>query len=90
MLYVVFYETAPDGMSRVPEVFPAHRAHWRSFLEAGTLKLIGPFNPPDRGAMAIFTSREAAEDFATRDPFVVEGVVGRWELVEWMEAVEAG
>jgi len=37
--------------------------------------------------MAIFTSREAAEDFAAGDPFVLEGVVSRWYLREWRDAL---
>ena len=87
MLYAVFYETAADGLAKVPEVMPGHREHWRRFLADGTLKLIGPFNPPSHGALGIFTTREAAEDFATHDPFVLHGVVARWRLEEWMEAV---
>lgn len=33
--------------------------------------------------MAVFTSREAAEEFAREDPFVLNGVVGRWQIREW-------
>ncbi len=33
------------------------------------------------------TSREAAEEFARSDPFVVNGVVSFWEVREWDEAV---
>lgn len=88
MLYVVFYETAPDAMSRIPEVIGAHREHWRRFLDEGTLKLIGPFNPPDQGAMGVFSTREAAEAFVSGDPFVSHGLVSRWEIKEWMEAID--
>jgi uncharacterized protein len=35
--------------------------------------------------MGIFTTREAAEDFAHDDPFVVGGVVSAWEVREWNE-----
>jgi uncharacterized protein len=37
--------------------------------------------------MAIFNTREAAEEFVSGDPFVLEGVVRRWELREWTEAL---
>jgi uncharacterized protein len=38
--------------------------------------------------MAVFTIREAAEEFARNDPFVVNGVVRSWEVREWDEAVD--
>ena len=37
--------------------------------------------------MAIFASREAAEDFVANDPFVVDGVIAKWELHEWHEVL---
>ena len=47
----------------------------------------GPFGDPQKeGSMAIFTTREAAEEFAREDPFVLNGVVSRWEVREWDEA----
>lgn len=36
--------------------------------------------------MAIFTTREAAEEFIQVDPFVTEGLVSSWRLVEWNAA----
>jgi uncharacterized protein len=38
--------------------------------------------------MSVFTSREAAEEFAKGDPFVVNGVVRSWEVREWNEAID--
>jgi uncharacterized protein YciI len=35
--------------------------------------------------MAIFTTREAAEEFAAGDPFVLHGVVRAWEVRDWNE-----
>ena len=35
------------------------------------------------GAMAIFPSREAAEEFIAGDPFVTNGLVAKWRIVEW-------
>ena len=48
--------------------------------------MVGPFaNPQDEGSMAVFTTREAAEEFATGDPFVLNGVVRNWYVREWNE-----
>jgi hypothetical protein len=38
--------------------------------------------------MAIFDTREAAEEFVRDDLFVLEGVVRNWIIREWNEAVD--
>jgi hypothetical protein len=40
-----------------------------------------------RGAIAVFATREAADEFVRTDPFVLHGVVGKWRILEWMEAL---
>src|SRR6266480_4215653 len=42
--------------------------------------MIGPFSDPRQGAMGVFVTREAAEEFVRVDQFLLEGVVKRWEL----------
>lgn len=37
--------------------------------------------------MAVFTTRDAAEEFAAGDPFVRNGVVRHWHIREWSEAL---
>ena len=50
--------------------------------------MIGPFaNALEDGAMGIFTTREAAEEFVRGDPFVLHGVVRNWTIREWNEAL---
>jgi uncharacterized protein YciI len=49
--------------------------------------VIGPFADPTAGALAIFTTRAAAEAFAEQDPFVRHGVVAHWRVHEWLEAL---
>lgn len=86
--YVLFYESAEDVRSRAPLHFPAHVARWKEFRGHGTLLMIGTFaNPQEEGSMAIFTTREAAEEFARGDPFVLNGVVRGWRIREWNEAI---
>ena len=87
MKYVVRYETDPDELARVGEVFPRHRATWQAFRDDGTLLAIGPMADPLLGAMAVFATRDAAERFVAADPFVTEGLVARWELLEWNEVL---
>jgi len=86
--YVLFYESADDVRSKAPLHFRAHVARWKEFQADGRLLMIGTFaNAQDEGSMAIFTTREAAEAFATGDPFVLNGVVRRWSIREWNEAI---
>jgi len=83
MKILSFYETAPDAMPKLREHFPAHRARLDDFHARGLLIAAGPMgNPPD-GALGIFTTREAAEEFIAGDPFVINGLVKSWRLVEW-------
>lgn len=87
MKHVLLYETAADGMAKVPQLVAAHRAHWASFRADGTLLLIGPFADPRDGAMGVFATREAAEAFARADPFVTGGAVARWRILGWNEVL---
>ena len=88
MKYVLVYDSSPDVMTKAPIYGAAHQARCQEFLANGTLLMIGPFSNPHDGAMGIFKTREAAEAFATGDPFVLNGVVARWQVREWMEANE--
>ena len=91
MKYVVFYEVADGVEAGLLEHFPAHRARSLEFRSSGTLLLTGPFAdrataaPTAPASMAIFTTREAAEEFVRGDPFVLEGLVGTWSIREWHE-----
>lgn len=87
MKYVMFYGP-PDDMARALEHFPDHRAWYGKFHERGLLLMIGTF--ADAGApaaMAVFASREAAEEFVRGDPFVRNRVVRDWTIREWNEAL---
>ncbi|HXT88701.1 MAG TPA: YciI family protein [Trebonia sp.] len=81
--YVLFYDSG--DLSLAAEHFPAHQARYKEFMTRGVLLSLGPFS--DRAnSMAIFTTREAAEEFASGDPFVEHGVVRTWQIREWLQA----
>lgn len=87
--YVVFYEAAEDMLTKAPSAYPAHAARIKEFREQGSLLGIGTFaDPMTEGSMAIFSSREAAENFASGDPMVVQGAVKRWIVREWQELTD--
>jgi uncharacterized protein len=86
--YVTFYHpdpaVDPATMSRLVEVYPRHRAYLDEFAKGGQVWMIGTFSDPaTEGSMAIFRTREAAEEFFASDPFNLEGLVHRFELREW-------
>jgi uncharacterized protein len=76
MKCVMFYETAADGLPKAAIHYPAHKARVDEFARRGLLLMIGTWANPAEGAIGIFRSREAAEEFARDDPFVLNGVVG--------------
>jgi uncharacterized protein len=84
VLFVVFYRSADDVLTRAPEHFPAHIARCQEFSARGALIAYGTFgDPQSEGSMAIFTSRQAAAEFVAGDPFVTHDVVVGHEIREW-------
>jgi uncharacterized protein YciI len=84
VLYLLRYDVVPDAVSRVPEVYPRHRAYLDEVAAAGDLLLIGPLLPaPGSGSLAVFRTRAAAEAFPQRDPFVLEGLAAPLPVQEW-------
>jgi uncharacterized protein YciI len=82
--HVLFYEAGDNFPAGAREHFPAHQARYREFMGRGVLLALGPLtDEPAGSALAIFTTREAAEEFAGGDPFVLSKVVGRWHVRRW-------
>jgi uncharacterized protein len=86
MKYVLFYESSDDVLAKAPLHYEAHVARGNEFHDRGALLMYGPFGNPQEGAMAVFTSQSAAQEFAEGDPFVLNGVVRTWFVREWDEA----
>ena len=80
--HVLFYESG--DLSLAAKHFPAHQARYTEFMDRGVLLALGPFTD-SAGSMAVFTTHEAAMEFATGDPFVEHGVVSSWQIREWRE-----
>ncbi|HEY7186474.1 MAG TPA: YciI family protein [Vicinamibacterales bacterium] len=85
MKCVMFYEPAVDGLAKAPRNYPAHKARVDEFARRGALLMVGTWANPADGALGIFSSRDAAEEFVGGDPFVQNGVVGRVTLKDWDE-----
>ena len=85
MKTVVIGESSGASMDTVMAVYPRHKAVVDSFIKKGEVIGIGPF--ADRGNMAIFRTREAAEAFVKQDPFILEGLVKSIVIREWNDTM---
>jgi hypothetical protein len=85
MKAVLFYEPAPDAMTKVPPLFAAHKVRLDAFHARGDLLAVGAYADPREGSMGVFASREAAEDFVREDPFMLNGVVAKATIRDWNE-----
>lgn len=88
MKYVMFYELAEGAGPLAQQHFPEHSARLHAFHEQGSLLMAGNFTDGPVGAIGVFTSREAAEQFMDGDPFIRHGVVGASRVREWNEVLE--
>ena len=83
MKAVVIGESSGASMDEIMKVFPRHKAVVDVFVARGDVIGIGPFK--DRGNLAIFRTREAAEAFVKQDPFILEGLVKSFAIRDWAD-----
>ncbi len=85
------YTLAADYLERRAEFRGAHLALARAAADRGELLLGGALEGADE-AMLLFAGDDpsAAEAFAGGDPYVLNGLVTRWRVREWMTVVGPG
>ena len=88
MKAVVIGESSGVSIEVIMSVYPRHKVIVDKFVARGEVIGIGPFT--DRGNMAIFKSRAAAEQFVKEDPFILEGVVKSFVIKEWADTMLPG
>ena len=81
MKSVVLGESSGASMDAILAVYPRHKAVLDEFIARGEVIGAGPFT--DRGNMAIFRTRQAAEAFVKQDPFILEGLVKSFVIRDW-------
>jgi uncharacterized protein len=87
MKAVVIGESSGATMDQIMAVYPRHKVLVDQFVARGEVIGIGPF--ADRGNMAIFRTREAAEAFVRQDPFALEGLVKSYVIRDWNDSMLA-
>lgn len=85
MKYVVLGTGAGAGMEAIMKVYPRHKQFADALIAQGLVIGIGPFS--GGGNLGIFRTREAAEKFASEDPFKLEGLVKSYEIKEWNDSL---
>ena len=90
MYYVVFFETKyrslAEVMEKAPEVLRSHVTRSKQFHAEGKMLMAGAFLDglaEPVSTMGVLVSREAAEEFANGDPFLLHGMVSTWHIREW-------
>lgn len=85
MKAVVIGESSGATMETIMSVYPRHKTIVDKYIAKGEVIGIGPFT--DRGNMAIFKTRAAAEEFVKEDPFIMEGIVKSFAIREWNDTM---
>ena len=87
MKAVVIGESSGANMETIMAVYPRHKAVVEKYISKGEVIGIGPFTDSTRGNMAIFKTREAAEQFVKEDPFILEGLVKSFVIRDWNDTM---
>jgi uncharacterized protein len=78
------YSLTDDYLERRAALREEHLALAQAAHERGELLLAGALpDPYDRAVLVWTAPRETVEDFVTRDPYVVHGLVTGWTIRPW-------
>ena len=83
--FALIYYTVDDYVERRADFRSEHLRLGQAAQDRGELVLGGAFSDPVDRALLIFRTadRSVVEDFARNDPYVINGLVTRWEVRPW-------
>ncbi|MQA29377.1 MAG: hypothetical protein GEU82_05990 [Luteitalea sp.] len=83
--YALIYDSVEDYATRRQPYREEHLGLVAALHARGEVLLAGALGDPPDGALLIFRSPSAAaaEEFAKRDPYVVNGLVTGWRVRPW-------
>ena len=83
--YALFYYVVDDYLARRPAYRDQHLRLAREAQRRGELLLGGALADPIDQALLVFrvSERSAVEAFVRNDPYVINGLVTRWEIRSW-------
>jgi uncharacterized protein YciI len=87
--FALIYYVVDDYVARRAAFRAEHLRLAREAHRRGELLLGGAFTEPADRALLVFrvASRSAVEEFARNDPYVMNGLVTRWEVRPWAVVV---
>ena len=85
------YLAVPDFVERRAPFREDHLRRVRDAHAAGHVLMAGPFDDGPSGALLLFRgeSPAVAEAFAREDPYVLNGLVTRWQVKPWTVVIGA-
>jgi uncharacterized protein YciI len=83
--YALFYDVVDEFVARRAAFRAEHLRLAQESHQRGELLLAGALTEPADRALLIFRvpERSVVEDFARNDPYVIQGLVTRWEVRSW-------
>jgi len=83
--YVLFYEVVDDYVTRRAAFRAEHLRLAQAAQQRGELILAGALSDPTDRALLVFRASDWAvvENFVRHDPYVINGLVTRWEIRSW-------
>jgi len=83
--FALFYHVVDHFVERRTPFRELHLAHAQCASKRGELVLAGALADPADTALIVFRcdSADAAKAFAESDPYVLNGLVQRWEVRPW-------
>jgi uncharacterized protein YciI len=87
--FALTYQTVDNFAERRTPYRPDHIKRVRDAHARGELIMAGAIGDPPTGALLIFRApdRLAAQNFAKKDPYVVQGLVKAWTVQPWTVVV---
>jgi uncharacterized protein len=83
--YALLYELVGDYLVRRGAFREQHLGYAEEARRRGELLLAGAFADPADRALLVFRAKDkvVVESFARNDPYVINGLITRWEVRPW-------
>jgi uncharacterized protein YciI len=87
--FALFYYVVDDFVARRSAYREEHLRLVRAAHRRGELLLAGALTDPADQALLVFRAadRSTVEEFARNDPYVIHGLVSRWEIRSWANVI---
>ena len=85
MYYILHYKAEDNYVERRAPYRMEHLSLAQQAFENGILVMAGAYADPPDGALLVFKGDDpsVAENFASNDPYVKNGVVKEWQVRNW-------